>query len=61
MADTPDKLEAVARAIRASALTWLSRRYDVMTLARISRHKNLAVLLQSYYRETPEQIANRLK
>lgn len=45
---------------RASALTWLSRRYDVMTLARISRHKNLRTLMESYYRETPEQIAARL-
>jgi integrase len=45
---------------RASALTWLSRRYDVMTLARISRHKNLRILLDTYYRETAEQIAARL-
>lgn len=45
---------------RASALTWLSRRYDVMTLARISRHKNLKILMASYYRETAEQIAARL-
>lgn len=45
---------------RASALTWLSRRFDVMTLARISRHKNLRTLMDSYYRETAEQIASRL-
>lgn len=45
---------------RASALTWLSRRVDVMTLARISRHSNLRTLMQSYYRETAEQIAARL-
>jgi integrase len=45
---------------RASALTWLSRRYDVMTLARISRHKNLKTLMDTYYRETAEQIAARL-
>lgn len=45
---------------RASALTWLSRRVDVMTLARISRHKNLKILMTSYYRETAEQIAARL-
>lgn len=45
---------------RASALTWLSRRMDVMTLARISRHKNLRILMESYYRETPEQIADRI-
>jgi integrase len=45
---------------RASALTWLSRRVDVMTLSRISRHKDLKILLATYYRETPEQIAERL-
>ncbi|HET8762050.1 MAG TPA: hypothetical protein VFM12_01445 [Gemmatimonadales bacterium] len=45
---------------RASALTWLSRRYDVMTLARISRHKNLKILMATYYRESAEQIAARL-
>lgn len=46
---------------RASALTWLSRRLDVMTLARISRHKNMKILMDTYYRETAEQIAARLK
>jgi integrase len=45
---------------RASALTWLSRRMDVMTLARISRHKNMKILMETYYRETAEQIAARL-
>lgn len=45
---------------RASALTWLSRRHDVMTLARISRHKNLKILMDTYYRETAQQIAARL-
>lgn len=45
---------------RASALTWLSRRMDVMTLARISRHKDLRILMNTYYRETAEQIAARL-
>lgn len=45
---------------RATALTLLSRRMDVMTLARISRHKNLRILMDTYYRETAEQIAARL-
>ena len=45
---------------RASALTWLSRRMDVMTLARISRHKDLRILMDTYYRETSEQISARL-
>lgn len=45
---------------RASALTWLARRVDVMTLARISRHKNMKILMDTYYRETAEQIAARI-
>lgn len=45
---------------RASALTWLSRRTDVMTLARISRHKDLNILQNTYYRETAEDIAARI-
>ncbi len=45
---------------RASALTWLSRRMDVMTLARISRHRDLRILLATYYRETAAQIAARI-
>lgn len=45
---------------RATALTLLSRRMDVLTLARISRHKDLNILMQRYYRETPEQISARL-
>jgi len=34
---------------------------DVMTLARISRHKDLRILLNTYYRESAEDIAARLK
>ena len=45
---------------RATALTLLSRRVDVMTLARISRHKDLKILLNTYYRETAEQISARI-
>ena len=45
---------------RASALTWLSRRMDVMTLARISRHRDLKILLNTYYRESSEDIARRI-
>jgi integrase len=45
---------------RATALTLLSRRMDVLTLARISRHKDLNILMKRYYRETPEQISARL-
>jgi len=45
---------------RASALTWLSRRVDILTLARISRHKNMKILLNTYYRESAEDIAARI-
>ena len=44
---------------RAFALTMLARKVDILTLSRISQHKDLA-MLQRYYRETPEQIAQRL-
>jgi integrase len=45
---------------RAAALTYLSRRMDVLTLSRISGHKNLQTLLNSYYRESAESVAARL-
>lgn len=45
---------------RATALTHMARRMDVMTLARISGHRDLSLLLQVYYRETAADIAARL-
>lgn len=45
---------------RAYALTSLSRRVDVMTLAKISGHRDLKILLNTYYRETAADIARRL-
>lgn len=45
---------------RATALTHLARRVDVLTLARISGHRDPKILLQRYYRETAESIAARL-
>ncbi len=45
---------------RGEALTRLSRRVDVLTLSKISGHKDLRVLRDHYYRETAEQIAARL-
>ena len=45
---------------RATALTLLARKMDVMTLARISRHRDLKLLLNVYYRETAEQISARI-
>ena len=46
---------------RGSALTWLSKRVDVMTLARISRHKDLSLLMKVYYRESADEIAAKLR
>jgi integrase len=45
---------------RATALTLLARRMDVLTLARISRHKDISLLHKVYYRETAESIADRI-
>lgn len=45
---------------RATALTLLSKKVDVLTLAKISRHKNLNLLMSTYYRESAEEIAARL-
>jgi integrase len=44
---------------RATALTLLSKRVDVLTLARISGHRDLNQL-QVYYRESAASIAARL-
>lgn len=45
---------------RAAALTWLSKRYDVMTLAKISGHTDINELYNTYYRESAQDIAARL-
>lgn len=45
---------------RAEALTRLAKKVDVMTLAKISGHKDLKILFNTYYRETAEDIAKRL-
>ena len=45
---------------RSSALTWLAKKVDVLTLARISRHRDINLLYRVYYRETASQIAARL-
>ncbi len=45
---------------RAAALTWLAKRYDVMTLAKISGHVDINELYHSYYRESAQDIAARL-
>jgi integrase len=46
---------------RAEALTRFARKVDVMTLARISGHKDLRLLLSTYYRESAADIAARLR
>ncbi len=45
---------------RATALTLMARKMDILTLARISRHRDLDMLRRVYYRETPDSIAARL-
>lgn len=45
---------------RATALTLLSRKVDVMTLAKISQHKDIRILQNTYYRERADDIARRL-
>lgn len=45
---------------RAYALTAFSRKVDVFELARISGHKDVRILLNTYYRTSSEDIASRL-
>lgn len=45
---------------RADALTRLSRRMDVMRLARVSGHRDLRLLLSTYYRESAADVAASL-
>lgn len=45
---------------RATALTHLARKVDVLTLAKISRHKNISLLSNVYYRESAEKVAARI-
>jgi len=45
---------------RAEALTRLARRVDVLTLARISGHKDIKLLANVYFRESAEDIAKRI-
>lgn len=45
---------------RATALTHLAKKVDVMVLARISRHKDISLLHRVYYRVTSDAIAAKL-
>jgi integrase len=42
---------------RATALTLLSKKVDVMVLAKISRHKDISLLQRVYYRTSAEDIS----
>ena len=45
---------------RATALTHLAKKVDVMVLARISRHKDISLLHRVYYRATTDEIARKI-
>lgn len=45
---------------RATALTLLAKKVDVMVLARISRHKDISLLHRVYYRTTAAEIATKI-
>lgn len=45
---------------RATALTLLAKKVDVMTLARISRHTDISLLFRVYYRVSADEIAAKL-
>jgi integrase len=45
---------------RGTALTLLAKRVSVQRLAKISRHKDLNLLISTYYRETAAEIAAEL-
>ena len=45
---------------RAEALTRLAGKVNVLTLAKISGHRDISLLMRVYYRESAEQIAQRL-
>lgn len=46
---------------RGTALTRMSRTLDVLTLARVSGHRDVNLLSRVYYRTTPQEIAARLR
>jgi integrase len=45
---------------RATFATLMARKVDVLTLAELTRHRDINLLRRKYYRETAEQIAARL-
>lgn len=45
---------------RATALTHMAKKVDVMVLARISRHKDISLLHRVYYRTSADEIAKKI-
>ena len=45
---------------RGSALTYMSKKIPVEILAKVSRHKNVSLLVNTYYRPTMDEIARQL-
>jgi integrase len=45
---------------RATALTHMARRVDVLTLQKISGHADVGLLARVYYRESAEDVAARI-
>lgn len=45
---------------RAEATTRLARKFDVMTLSKITGHRDIKLLVDTYYRVTAEEIAGRM-
>jgi len=45
---------------RAAGTVKLAQRLDVLDLARVTGHRDLRILLNRYYRASPEDIARRL-
>jgi site-specific recombinase XerD len=45
---------------RATALTHMAKKVPVEILAKVSRHRDISMLVRTYYRPTPEEVARRL-
>lgn len=45
---------------RGTALTHMAKKVPVEVLAKVSRHRDISMLVRTYYRPTPEEVALRL-
>lgn len=45
---------------RATALTHLAKKVPVEVLAKISRHRDISLLVRTYYRPTPDEVARMI-